>query len=109
MGTLHGIKVSKNAPAISHFLYTNNLLVMCIANQREAQVLKHYFDNYCGISSQEVNLEKSSIFFSKHTDAKERIMIKIFLGFKDMAKDSIYLGKNLILSRNKSKDFKGHK
>lgn len=51
----------------------------------------------------------SNILFSKHTDVTEGITIKNILGFKDMAKDLIYIGNKLILSKNKSKDFKGLK
>lgn len=32
--------------------------------------------------------------------------IKVVFGFKEMAKDSVYFGNTLLLSRNKMKDFK---
>lgn len=39
-GGIYGIKVSRNAPAISHLMYADNLLVMCRANLEEAGAVK---------------------------------------------------------------------
>lgn len=90
-------------------LYSDDLLIMCIANRQEAQIVKNCFDLYCGFSGQEPNVEKSSIFFSKNIVGTERLETKNILGFKEMSKDSIYLGNFLILTENKLHNFKGLK
>lgn len=63
-GRLHGIKVAWNAPAISHLMYADDLLITCRANPSEAIVVKECLNRFCSWSSQSVNVEKSNIFFS---------------------------------------------
>lgn len=37
---VHGIKISKNAPAITHLMYADDTLLMCRANKAEAQTIR---------------------------------------------------------------------
>lgn len=105
-GGLHGIKVSRIALALTHLMYANDLLVMCRANKDEAAAIKKCFNKYCAWSGQEISSEKSSILFSKYTRNKDQLAIREHLNFKEMARDSIYLGSVLMFSRNKAKEFK---
>lgn len=68
--------------------------------------VKRSLEQFFGWSGQEANFDKSSILFSKNTSNHDRRAIKRVLEFKDMYKDSVYLGNTLLLSRNKVKDFK---
>lgn len=43
---IHGIKIAKNAPAISRLMYANDLLVMCKADPKEAVEVKECFERY---------------------------------------------------------------
>lgn len=54
-GNLHGIKVFREAPAISHLLYTNDLLMACRATDQEAAFAMKSFHKYCERSGQEAN------------------------------------------------------
>lgn len=45
-GTINGIKITKNAPAISHLMYADDLLVMCTTDPKEAVVVKECFEKY---------------------------------------------------------------
>lgn len=47
-GNIHGIKVSKGGPAISHLMYADDLLLMCKANNQEARAVKRCLDAYYG-------------------------------------------------------------
>lgn len=42
-----GIKVHKNAPAISHLMYAEDLLIMCRANLEEAERFLRCLKTYC--------------------------------------------------------------
>lgn len=44
-------------------------------------------------------------FFSKNASKVDHLDIKVLFGFKEMPKDSIYLGNILLVSRNETKDF----
>lgn len=52
----------RNALAVSHLIYADDILVMCRANSEKAFALKKCFKKYCDWSGQEINGEKSSIF-----------------------------------------------
>lgn len=51
-GNLHGIKMSRGGPAISHLPYADDILIMCRANRQEAQIVKTCFDMYYELSGQ---------------------------------------------------------
>ncbi|KAH7514410.1 hypothetical protein FEM48_Zijuj11G0086700 [Ziziphus jujuba var. spinosa] len=102
---LHGIKVDRNAPAISHLMYADDLIISCRANHRDATIIKECLSYFCSWSGQEVNEEKSNIFFSRSTPRKAKMAIKEILGFKDLGTSTIYLGNSLVFGRNKTKEF----
>ncbi|KAH7542921.1 hypothetical protein FEM48_Zijuj02G0126500 [Ziziphus jujuba var. spinosa] len=39
-GGLHGIKIARIAPAVSHLMYADDLLIMCRADPKEASIIK---------------------------------------------------------------------
>lgn len=55
---------------------------------------------------QKVNIEKSSILFSKNMSKHDRMAIKSVFNFKEMSNNSLYLGNSLLVSKNKMKGFK---
>lgn len=56
--------MSRNASAISHLMYANDILIMCRAKNDEAMTVKLCFEKYCGWSGQDINKGKSNILFS---------------------------------------------
>lgn len=71
-GSLHDIKINRNAPAVSHLMYAYGILIMCRANRNDVVVVKRCFDKYGSWSRQEANLLKSNILFSKNCNRKDR-------------------------------------
>lgn len=90
-------------------MFADDLLVMCRARDEDAMAVKRSLDLFFSWSGQEANLNKYSILFFKNTGKVNRNTIKELFGFKDMAKDSVYLGNTLLLSQNKNRDFKALK
>lgn len=66
-GRLFRIKVDRNAPAISHLMYVDDLIISCRANPRDAATIRECLFYFCSWSGQVVNEEESNIFFSKST------------------------------------------
>ena len=60
---------------------------------------------YEGVSSQKINAEKTSLFFSSNTPSKVQSQIQTVLGAPDIKQAEKYLGLPLIIGRNKSKAF----
>lgn len=102
----HRIKVAKGALAISHLKNANDLLITFLARRKKAKVFHKCFELYCSWSGQDMNKEKSSIFFSKNTARAEKRHVTNLLGIKEMGHSSIYKGNSLIISRNRSKEFR---
>ena len=105
INNIQGIKVSREAPAISHLLYADDIIIACRANESNAKVVQRtleLFGKWCG---QQINKEKSQIFFSKNTKRRVKAAVKEIFGFKEFGTSAIYLGNNLIFGRKRSKEF----
>ena len=72
IGGLEGVKVSRNAPSISHLLFADDCLILMNATSQNAATLKKILDTYCESSGQRVSTPKSSIFFSPNTRVNDR-------------------------------------
>lgn len=72
IGGVEGIKVSRNAPSISHLLFADDSLILMRATNQNANTLKRILDMYCVSSGQRVSTPKSSIFFSPNTRVNDR-------------------------------------
>ncbi|KAH7533562.1 hypothetical protein FEM48_Zijuj04G0144400 [Ziziphus jujuba var. spinosa] len=102
---IQGIKICKEAPAISHLLYADDILVACRANDQNVKGIQEVLRLYSRWSGQEPNSEKSQILFSRNIPARTKALIKEKLGFKDLKAGSMYLGNSLLLGKNRSKEF----
>lgn len=57
-----GIKISKNAPLISHLFFADDLLIFCKANTNDISSLRAILDHFTAISGQSINYSKSDSF-----------------------------------------------
>ena len=62
---LSGIKVASSALIVSHLLFADDNLLFFKANRECAEMIKDALNIYCRASGQQVNMDKSSIHFSK--------------------------------------------
>lgn len=99
------MKISKASPKITHLLFVDDLL-FCKADIGQIRCLKHTLEDYEMCSGQKVNIEKSSIFFSKNApfQLKEQICRELE-GIKVQTK-SKYLGLPFVIGRSKAQVFK---
>lgn len=63
---IHGVKVCKRAPTISHMLFAYDLYLYCKADTNEATKVLKMLEVYEKASGQKINSGKSSIFFSSN-------------------------------------------
>ena len=92
VGGIEGIKVSRNAPSISHLLFADDSLIFMRATVQNASTLKRVLDTYCESSGQRVSTPKSSIFFSPNTRVNERENVCGMLNILTEALSDKYLG-----------------
>lgn len=58
---LHGVRISRGAPMITHLLFTDDRLLFCNASIEECQIIKEILYIYEKASGQKVNCDKTSI------------------------------------------------
>lgn len=66
-GLFHGIKVSRQAPSISHLLFADDIMIFSPANVREVNQINLVLEEYSRLSGQKINKGKSSLFCSNNT------------------------------------------
>ena len=91
-GNLLGIKVCRDAPAVSHLLFADDSLILMRADAQNASSLRRALDDYCAASGQLVSEAKSSIFFSPTTDVNTRVVVCSVLNIMTEAMTDKYLG-----------------
>lgn len=104
-GEFQGLKISKKGPVVTHLLFADDSLVFCKATVQQASLLRQIIAKYGAGSGQEVNLDKSSVLFSKNitSESKEGIWA-VLQGIKVQEKAK-YLGLPLVIGRSKKEVF----
>lgn len=44
-GKIHGVKVTRESPSISHLMYSDDLVIFCRANMEEAEEISKCLEN----------------------------------------------------------------
>ncbi|GAU33827.1 hypothetical protein TSUD_221650 [Trifolium subterraneum] len=65
-GDLHGVRICRGAPEVSHILFADDCFLFCRANVAEVNELMRILHTYETASGQEVNLVKSEVFISRN-------------------------------------------
>ena len=102
---LKGIKVARSAPSISHMFFADDSYIFCKANVESAENIIHLLQIFERASGQQINVDKSSVFFSKNTPSRLKNDLCHRLRFKEANDGSLYLGLPNIIGRNKSAIF----
>lgn len=69
----HSIKIVRNTHAISYILYADDLILFCITNLIEINIIHHNLQKYFKWSGQREKLSKL-LYFSHEKDAKFNIL-----------------------------------
>ncbi|KAL8093405.1 hypothetical protein AgCh_035325 [Apium graveolens] len=74
-GLLHGCKIARGAPAISHLLFADDGYFFFKAIAQEANSMKSILQRYENLSGQTINYRKSAVAFSPNTaiDCKRKV------------------------------------
>lgn len=64
-GTITGIRLNRTCPTLSHLLFANDSIFFMNGTILECQNLAMILNQYCLAARQEINLNKSDIFFNK--------------------------------------------
>ena len=98
---LHGIKVCRFAPSISHLFFANDSLLFTRANLPEAQKVLNILNIYEAASGQVVNVDKSEVSYSRNVSEHMKNELQQSLGFKAVETHDHYLGLPTFIGRSK--------
>lgn len=104
-GDLHGIKIFKRAPIISHLLFCDDGFLFFRANEKEVLVMMSILEDYEKASGHAVNLSKSELFFNRYvldplwSNPINMLGVHVCLG------NGMYLGLPSMIGRRKKATF----
>jgi exonuclease III len=104
-GTLHGIKIARMSPPISHLLFADDVMIFSKANMAEANVILKCLSLYSRWSGQCINHTKSSIFYSKNCKPAVKSSVNRILRLPPIPANAKYLGIPLFILRKKKDSF----
>jgi hypothetical protein len=104
-GNLHGIKMARSCPPISHLFFADDVMIFSRANNSEARTILSCLSTYSKWSGQCINISKPAMFFSRNCRPAMKISIKGILGLNLIPARAKYLGMPLFLLKKKSDSF----
>ncbi|XP_019150595.1 PREDICTED: uncharacterized protein LOC109147396 [Ipomoea nil] len=104
-GLIHGCRVARGTPLISHLFFADDSLLFFKANVHEATEIKNCLSLYENWSGQQVNYHKPSICYSKNTCHDDKNMVAHILGVTHAPNFGKYLGLPSFVGRNKKAAF----
>ncbi|XP_026430517.1 uncharacterized protein LOC113327553 [Papaver somniferum] len=99
---IHGLKVTKDAPSISHLLFVDDCLLFTKTTHSESNNLMSLIKDFSSISSQMINFEKSACFFSKNVLPDHCVSLIRSMNVRKIELNEKYLGIPLFLARNRT-------
>lgn len=76
----------------SHLFFADDLFLFSEASEQSCSTIHNVFMNFCNISGQKVNMEKSKIFFSPNTSSQTQELLSDILGIPLTLDLGSYLG-----------------
>ncbi|CAL2271420.1 unnamed protein product [Prunus armeniaca] len=91
-----------NSPILSHLLFADDTLLFLKANAQNCRNMMNLLNGYCRASGQQINLGKSSVFFSPNTPDDLKRELGTILGMSIVTDTRKYLGLPTLWGRSKS-------
>ncbi|XP_026377705.1 uncharacterized protein LOC113272003 [Papaver somniferum] len=99
---IHGLKVTKEAPSISHLLFADDCLLFTKSTHNESSNLMSLIRYFSSISGQMINFEKSACFFSKNVQPDHCVSLIRAMNVRKIKINEKYLGIPLFITRNRT-------
>ncbi|XP_042974759.1 uncharacterized mitochondrial protein AtMg01250-like [Carya illinoinensis] len=106
-GAIHGVPIARGLLRVSHLFFAVDSLLFCKANAFEWGRLFNLLRVYEEASRQRLNMDKTSIIFSKSTSRLTQHYILSIAGMRSFMTYEKYLGLPSIVGRNRNNSFKG--
>ncbi|XP_031106197.1 uncharacterized protein LOC116010837 [Ipomoea triloba] len=100
-GMLHGLKIARGAPPISHLLFADDCFLFLRATSAESVQMKYVLDTYSAASGQKLNFDNSMVCFGTNVHQQQRNEVINILGVSQGDTAQKYLGLPSLVGRNK--------
>jgi hypothetical protein len=108
-GFLGGVPTSRRGPRINHMFFADDSLIFCRASHEHWNRLSTILNIYEVASGQQLNKEKTGIFFSRNTPLEIRQKITEAAGIPLSQRYDTYLGLPALVGRSRMAVFQGIK
>ncbi|KAK9986163.1 hypothetical protein SO802_031114 [Lithocarpus litseifolius] len=88
---LDPMKASRENVEISHFFFTDNLILLAKVDDKAYEAISDVLDNFCNESIQKVSTKKSRIYFSPNVKAEMKVRVCDKLGIQATSNFGKYL------------------
>uniref|UniRef100_A0A2N9GDB5 Reverse transcriptase domain-containing protein n=1 Tax=Fagus sylvatica TaxID=28930 RepID=A0A2N9GDB5_FAGSY len=104
-GTLKGVSISRGGPKITHLFFADDSLLFCKATTGDVDRIQSILSQYEKASGQQINRQKTTIFFSKSTPLQAQRSIQDMLEVPAIKQYERYLGLPSFVGRAKYSSF----
>ena len=87
---ISGMSIGRGCPIITHLFFADDSLLFCKAKDQECQKLVDILNSYEAASGQNINTDKSSVFFSPNSPQEKKESILNILGPMQDSKHNKY-------------------
>ncbi|XP_062152086.1 uncharacterized protein LOC133860513 [Alnus glutinosa] len=105
-GWLTGVPSSPRGPRLNHLFFADDSLLFCRATSRDWQRLSLLLERYEKASGQQLNKEKTYIFFSRNSSQVARDCILQLSGVPSTQRFDKYLGLPALVGKSRVGEFK---
>ncbi|CAL1402494.1 unnamed protein product [Linum trigynum] len=102
---LKGIRLNARCPILTHCLFADDTVIFGKADLQEAEKILDLIREYGTITGQEVNINKSSVFFSANVPEVDKAAIIGHIGFASSNCHTKYLGVPMEWGNSKKETF----
>ena len=102
---IHGISICIRGPQLFHLFFANDSLLFCQATIEECEELLRLLQVYELSTGQQLNREKTALFFSRNTPSDTQNRIKEMFGAEVIKQHEKYLGLPSLVGRSKRNTF----
>uniref|UniRef100_A0A2N9EX83 Reverse transcriptase domain-containing protein n=1 Tax=Fagus sylvatica TaxID=28930 RepID=A0A2N9EX83_FAGSY len=102
---IQGISISRGGPKLSHLFFADDSVLFCRASLQECHAIQDILRTYERASGQQINQDKTTLFFSSSTREETQNEIKDALRLPVIRQYENYLGLPSMVGRAKYKSF----
>ena len=104
-GDMQGVALCRQGPKITHLFFADDSLLFTRATNTACEKIKLILEQYERASGQQINRDKTTIFFSKSTPVPTQNAIKESLNVPIIRQYKKYLGLPSLIGRNRAESF----